>query len=957
MAMLFFLVTISNAIKVDVATDADLKSLQTESMSMTFDAYEHPVKPVALDFALQNVKKLPEDIRAMLTSKNASAELKEVSAHDRARALKDKQEREHAFLHGKTSHGSQVEIGKFAGIDSPDPTAEDPTQYKTLDKVRTVLNDLYQQTLEEMDVERTDCYSAESTLKQQILVNTDIRVRLASTIAQARAEISQAQTNIVNAEANLIRLKDELENLQRECHETLTMAYEKKAIIDSDLATAEKIENMTDCTAMAASAASGTALFQCMVHTSDGKRRLKLAQGPGGDLMKKFKSKEAFVAMMSAAHEALGTAPDDKLVGADQLGEGNMTSDEYDEWMDLPQDGDWLGEVGVQELPKDCKALDGRINLGEKCEILYDAVGQMVGEISDAASAQNTFVDNEEHRCKTEAERLEAQIGDETTTLSNNQIALSEATEKLDDTEEKMRKRVEQFLGLRDDLVGRMTECNVNLRQIFEEMCSLITIRDELFKMSGVNVFMQDCEVGDWTAKECTKSCGGGMQQFMREITQEQYFGAACPPLMKEGMCNMDPCPINCVYENDWSGWTACSADCGGGVMQRVRSIKIQDEYQGKQCEATQGDIQCNVGACDVDCVLGHWSEWSGCSKLCDGGVQTRRKGEAEAALGNGLCSDPDETDEKAEGGGSRFEERPCNADKCVDDLTCNTRLDIVFALDGSGSVGSRGWNSEVKFTRDMVGRIELDYDLASQVGIVLFAKKVSLVHTLSADPAALETAIGAMRFPRGYTNTGGALMLAKKELEGGRTGVPGVIFIVTDGKPTWGLNMDFAANELKRAGTRLFFVGVGPSVTQGQNNKNMLRWASKPSNQNFVGMKNFAQLEEKVSSLVADLCPILECRETFVLADESDYKGCQTETVNQITCQNWDSQAPHEHEVFVPWRETWDGSLMYPTLGMNNFCRNPDGNSGGIWCFTQSDDVQWDYCDPRNVSTVPAMR
>ena len=98
--------------------------------------------------------------------------------------------------------------------------------------------------------------------------------------------------------------------------------------------------------------------------------------------------------------------------------------------------------------------------------------------------------------------------------------------------------------ALRDELTMRMKKCNENLLQLFNEMCGLITIRNELYKMSGVHVYMQDCEVGDWVGGDCTVSCGGGTQDFTRGIVQEKWFGAACPPLSKTEMCNQDPCPI-----------------------------------------------------------------------------------------------------------------------------------------------------------------------------------------------------------------------------------------------------------------------------------------------------------------------------------------------------------------------------------------------------------------------------
>ena len=47
-------------------------------------------------------------------------------------------------------------------------------------------------------------------------------------------------------------------------------------------------------------------------------------------------------------------------------------------------------------------------------------------------------------------------------------------------------------------------------------------------------------------------------------------------------------------------------------------------------------------------------------------------------------------------------------------------------------------------------------------------------------------------------------------------------------------------------------------------------------------------------------------------------------------TCQAWNTQKPHSHtETPLP----------------HNYCRNPDGDSGGVWCYTTDPKTQWEYC------------
>merc|ERR1719183_2276750 len=145
-------------------------------------------------------------------------------------------------------------------------------------------------------------------------------------------------------------------------------------------------------------------------------------------------------------------------------------------------------------------------------------------------------------------------------------------------------------------------ECDKNLGDIEMEICGIKQIRAELYKMSAMKKYIQDCVVSDWVPEECSASCEGGTQKITRTIQVPANMGMACPPLKATRACNDFTCPIDCILE-DWTGWSGCSAECGGGIKQRVRGIIRHPAHGGEPCGATSEAEACMTQACDKDCV------------------------------------------------------------------------------------------------------------------------------------------------------------------------------------------------------------------------------------------------------------------------------------------------------------------------------------------------------------------
>jgi len=80
----------------------------------------------------------------------------------------------------------------------------------------------------------------------------------------------------------------------------------------------------------------------------------------------------------------------------------------------------------------------------------------------------------------------------------------------------------------------------------------------------------------------------------------------------------------------------------------------------------------------------------------------------------------------------------------------------------------------------------------------------------------------------------------------------------------------------------------------------------------------------------------------------QNDYRGTIASTTTGRTCQSWESQSPQEHS-------RTDENYPETGLGNHNYCRNPDSESGGAWCYTTDPAMRWEYCDVPDCDDDPA--
>ena len=133
-----------------------------------------------------------------------------------------------------------------------------------------------------------------------------------------------------------------------------------------------------------------------------------------------------------------------------------------------------------------------------------------------------------------------------------------------------------------------------------------------------------------------------------------------------------------------------------------------------------------------------------------------------------------------------------------------------------------------------------------------------------------------------------------------------------------------------------------------------------------------FQQAFQLNSKLILMKFLVLSCLEYLlecVNGIGTDYRGTKAKTKSGKTCQEWEAKYPHRpkyvftHCQFISYITSYLFiSLLYnfslcvccsmtpqthPRADLeSNFCRNPDSDSGGPWCYTTDLSTRWEHCD-----------
>jgi len=515
------------------------------------------------------------------------------------------------------------------------------------------------------------------------------------------------------------------------------------------------------------------------------------------------------------------------------------------------------------------------IDNNPNCDAFADSMLSMLGDVFCKKFEVENGLQQTEMKCASLTRDYQKQIRDVQNRMSLAGVDFAKATKDKNDEGFAASMKKDEFKNVMSDFQMQMHSCEANIAHVHETLCSVESMRSELFTIeSATGSPPQDCEVSDWVETGCSVTCGGGERIKTREVLIKANGGSACPPLEERESCSNVPCPVNCVA-GEWQEWSGCTADCGGGIRERSRLELVPAAHGGEPCSLEHIVETCGEESCDENCILSDWGNWTGCSKACGGGFQQRRKKIMAPAKGHGQCPPHRQ---------KMLEFRRCNVKACEKkDVKCNSKVDVILLIDGSGSAGEEGFKKSVSFVEKLVGAFKTGDDLA-QVGVLLYSgprswqeldaclKKgdekdcnLKVVSQLSADGAAVVKEVGGLTtWPKASTFTSGALSMAHSMLREGRQDAQSVVVTFMTGMPNFKCRTEAAAKELRESARLMFVpVGSGPETETVVNFDlhEIKQWASTPTRENVVPIAAIKDLDnvEKIRELVYAICPKVE--------------------------------------------------------------------------------------------------
>ena len=135
---------------------------------------------------------------------------------------------------------------------------------------------------------------------------------------------------------------------------------------------------------------------------------------------------------------------------------------------------------------------------------------------------------------------------------------------------------------------------------------------------------------------------------------------------------------------------------------------------------------------------------------------------------------------------------------------------DVVFLVDGSGSIGATDFAEEINFVADLIDSLPSDV----HSGVIVFSSNVEDMYSLTNNPSS--ATIRSLNYPGGGTSIGNAITVAIDEFTmNGRSGCVDHLIVLTDGIS--GDDVTLPSTDARTSGIITYSIGIGGRVDQAE--------------------------------------------------------------------------------------------------------------------------------------------
>jgi len=305
--------------------------------------------------------------------------------------------------------------------------------------------------------------------------------------------------------------------------------------------------------------------------------------------------------------------------------------------------------------------------------------------------------------------------------------------------------------------------------------------------------------------------------------------------------CKDDMCSAVTWTDSQWGSWCYLHNHTTKQAKNNVTTVYIRQNPpfppEENSTDCTRCDLldgQCSQGygcgcPCLVDTDCNNHGAMSSCAK-CVG------------AMGNqmGLC-----------GGGPAAKSDACFAPYPGEPhKNCSTMMDLVFLLDGSGSIAPSDWVLVKRFTM----QIGLNFSSAPALmsyGVVQFADDAVSFLNVTASNSSFQLAMNTLPQFASSTNTGAGLQgVADMFAKHGRSGAYRVVVLITDGNWNTGPDPVPIAQQLMTDGAHIYTIAVGSASVS-----NVQKLTSLPLDHYYFNVTTEAQLPVILHNVVNNMC------------------------------------------------------------------------------------------------------